>query len=157
MLEGYFAVLTTIFGPLLGFHPAISELLIALIMTFVITLFFRFLIDQNKAKEIKDKVKELQAQAKEFQKENPEKANNIFSEIMKLNGKQMRMSFKAMIPVFIIAALVFPWIAATFEGPVVLLPFSLPYFEADFGWLMWYLLISIPFSTLFRKILGVNL
>jgi len=40
---------------------------------------------------------------------------------------------------------------------VVLLPFWLPYFENDFGWLAWYFLISVVLSFVFRKILGVEL
>ena len=35
------------------------------------------------------------------------------------------------------------------------LPFPLPIWGSHIGWLGWYILISIPFTTLFRKALGV--
>lgn len=38
----------------------------------------------------------------------------------------------------------------------VKLPFYLPGFGYKFGWLMWYIILSFPFSFLFRKILGVE-
>jgi uncharacterized membrane protein (DUF106 family) len=33
----------------------------------------------------------------------------------------------------------------------------LPYFENDFGWLAWYIIVSIPLGILFRKLLRVEL
>jgi hypothetical protein len=44
-----------------------------------------------------------------------------------------------------------------FSRIVVLLPFSLPYFENDFGWLAWYFFTSVVLNFVFRKILGVEL
>lgn len=40
---------------------------------------------------------------------------------------------------------------------VALLPFSLPYFGSDFGWLAWYIITSFALNFVFRKILGVEI
>jgi len=65
------------------------------------------------------------------------------------------MNFRSMIPSMLFVIVFLPWVVLNFTGPVVMLPFSLPYFGNDFGWLMWYMITSIPFSITFRKIMGV--
>jgi uncharacterized membrane protein (DUF106 family) len=45
--------------------------------------------------------------------------------------------------------------AKAFEASIVSLPFSLPFFGNDFGWLAWYIIVSFPLSFIFRKALGV--
>ena len=42
-----------------------------------------------------------------------------------------------------------------FKRIVVNLPFSLPIWGSNIGWLGWYILVSIPMSTVFRKALGI--
>jgi len=155
--EAYYGVLSAVFSPILGFPAPIAEIFLASIIVFIFALFFRFLVDQDKIKGIKEKMKELQDQAKEYQKTDQEKSNKILGEVMKLSNKQMKMSFRAMIPAMGIAFLLFPWIATLFPGAVVNLPFSLPYFGADFGWLGWYLIVSIPLNTLIRRAIGVQI
>lgn len=43
----------------------------------------------------------------------------------------------------------------SFKRVVVNLPFSLPIWGSYIGWLGWYILISIPLTTVFRKALGI--
>lgn len=157
MVDGVYGVLNAIFGPVMGLRPMFAEIVIAVVVTFLITLLYRFLSNPKKMKELRDKAKELSAKAKELQKTNPEEAKKVTSEMMSLTNKQMMANMKPMIGTLLIAALFLPWMAEQFVGPVVNLPFTLPYFGPDFGWLMWYILVSIPFSQLFRKVLGVDL
>jgi len=152
----YYPILSAIFGPILTLPKHIAEFFIAVFIIFIITIFYKFLINQNKMKELKDEQKKMQEKVKELQKTKPEEANKLMSETLKLTNKQMMMNFKPMIATFIFIIAFLPWLATIFEGPVVLLPFTLPYFGADFGWLMWYVVISFPLSMLFRKILGVQ-
>jgi len=44
---------------------------------------------------------------------------------------------------------------ASFKRIVVNLPISLPIWGSNIGWLGWYILVSIPFTTVFRKTLGI--
>jgi len=43
----------------------------------------------------------------------------------------------------------------TLKQIVVNLPFSMPFYGNKLGWLGWYILVSIPMTTVFRKALGV--
>jgi uncharacterized membrane protein (DUF106 family) len=52
---------------LLGLHPAIEELLLAAVIVFITSLIYRFLMNQNEAKEIKTQQKEKQEKMKELQ------------------------------------------------------------------------------------------
>lgn len=156
MFEGYFSILTTIFQPILILPAPVAELIIAAFILFIVTLFYKFLVNQNKVRELKTKLKEKQEEAKEMQKTNPKQANVLMSEILKLTNKQFKMNLKPLFFTFILIIILLPWVASVFPGAVVLLPFSLPFFENDFGWLMWYIIISIPLNQLFRKFMGVE-
>jgi len=155
VLESYYSMLTSLFTPILSLPSVIAELLIAALMIFVITLFYRFLVDQSKMKEIKNQIKEMQTKIKHLQKTNVDEANKVMAEMLKLSNLQFRMSMKPFLFVFIIAILFLPWMAMTFKGPVVYLPFSL-FGINSLGWLAWYIIISIPLNQLFRKALGVE-
>lgn len=156
MFEQINAAMGTVFGPLLGLHPALAVAAIAVLMTFMSTLFYRFLINQTKMREIKQQMGELQKRVKELQKTSPDEAKQAMNELLKIQNTQMRQSFKPMFPTLLLVAIVLPWVASAFNGPVALLPVSLPYFGADFGWLMWYFMVSISVTQVFRKILGVE-
>jgi len=156
MFEGYFSILTTIFQPILVLPAPVAELIIAAFIIFIITLFYRFLVDQNKVRELKTKLKEKQQEAKEVQKTNPKQANALMNEVLKLTNRQFKMNLKPLIFVFILVIILLPWVASVFPGVVVLLPFSLPFLGNDLGWLMWYIIISLPLNQLFRKFMGVE-
>ncbi|MEM7820193.1 MAG: EMC3/TMCO1 family protein [Candidatus Aenigmatarchaeota archaeon] len=156
IVESYYAALSVIFGPLLALPPVLGEAVMATIITLVITLFYKYMVNQAALRELKTQMKALQAKAKELQKTDPEEANKAVTEVLKLSNKQMRMNFKPMLPTLVLVMLLLPWMASVWKGPVAFLPFSLPYFGNDFGWLMWYLLLSIPMTQIFRKMLGVE-
>ncbi|NIO44590.1 MAG: DUF106 domain-containing protein [Candidatus Aenigmarchaeota archaeon] len=205
---------------LTGFPIFIEEILFAAVIIFVTTLIYKFLMNQNEVRELKEKLKEKQARTKELQKTNPEEAKRLMGETLKLSNKQFRMTMKPMMVSLILIIIVLPILAEMYgdkivtiednkgvlnldektynlelteeklilenteckipcndqivgdykwdinlEGEnqvkfsriVVLLPFTLPYFGNDFGWLFWYILISLIFNSIFRKILGVQI
>jgi uncharacterized membrane protein (DUF106 family) len=142
---------------LIGLHPAIEEILIAAVIVFITSLIYRFLMNQKEAREIKIQQKEKQEKMKELQKTNPQEANRVMNEILKLSNKQFKIMMKPMIVSFIIVIMVLPFLPEVFPGAVVNLPFTLPFFGSDFGWLMWYIIVSVPLNSIFRKILGVEI
>jgi len=152
----YETTLATIFSPLLALPPILGEGILAVILTFITTLFYKYLVDQNKVKELKQKQKDLQAKIKELQKIKPEEASAATKEVLELTNKQMMMNMKPMFATMAIVIVILPWMATAFTGTIAVLPFSLPFFGNDFGWLAWYFFISITFTTLFRKLLGVE-
>ena len=139
-----------------GLKPVMAELLVAVIVTFLSTIPYRFLVDQSKVREIKEKQKELQKKVKEVPKDKPEEAGRLSKEVLELTNKQMMMNMKPMFFTLGLVILVLPWMSGAFVGQTALLPFDLPFFGNDFGWLAWYFFISLPFTTLFRKLLGVE-
>lgn len=152
MISGF---LTALFAPILALPAFIAELIIAMIIVFIATLFYRFAVNQNALRELKNEQKEKQEKIKELQKTNPQEATQMMNAVLKLTNKQLRMNIKPLILTLILAFIFLPWLGSVFTEPVVYLPFSLPFFENNFGWLAWYIIVSMPLNFLFRKIMGV--
>jgi uncharacterized membrane protein (DUF106 family) len=204
---------------LTGLPIYIEEILVTAVIVFVTTLAYRFLMNQNDLRELKQKMKEKQEEAKKLQSSSPEESKRVMAETLMLSNKQLRMTMKPMMLTLILFFIFLPFIGEAYgdkvaainnsignitvdgtfynfsldngkinlnnisctlpcdeqtignykwniltEGNntrfsriVVLLPFSLPYFENDFGWLAWYMLVSVILSFVFRKFLGVEL
>ncbi len=158
IVGAYYGILNTLFAPIISLPPIFAEMVLASIIIFVITIFYKYLINQDKMKQIKADVKGYQKKIKELQKEDPEKVKPIMADMMKLTNKQMKMSFKPMIPTMIFVLLFLPWMAELFAGPIIKVPFYWPLAGSEnFGWLIWYIILSIPLTQVFRKILGVEL
>lgn len=148
--------------------PAIiEELIISAVITFAITLVYRFLVNQSEIRELKAKLREHQGKIKELQKTNPTEANKLMAETMNLSSNQFRMNMKPMFMTLIIVAIVLPWMGGIFSGIVIKLPFYSDLFKSLLGWfvgstglikpwLAWYMLVSIPIGQLFRKLIGVE-
>ena len=153
MISGF---LTALFAPILTLPAFIAELIIAIIIVFIATLFSKFIVNQSALRELKNEQKEKQEKLKELQKTNPKEAAQMMNDILRLTNKQLRMNIKPLILTLILAIIFLPWLAIVFTEPVVYLPFSLPFFENDFGWLAWYIIVSFPLNSLFRKFMGVE-
>ena len=157
MIFGSF--LTQIFGSL---SPIIAIVIIAILMGIMAQLPYKFFVNQDKIKYLKDEQKKLQEQIKEAQKEsNLEKSTELMNKSMKLSGQLMQTTFKALGISMIISLgflfILFPWLRATYTQPIVILPFSLPVLGNHIGWLAWYLIVSIPLTLFLRKIMGIEM
>jgi len=142
---------------LIGLPAGIELILIETAIILVITLIYKFLINQNRLRELKEQQKQHQGKIKELQKSNPEEAKKAMNDMLKLSNEQMRMTMKPMMVTLILSLVViFPVLPNLFPGTVVFLPFTLPYFGNDFGWLAWYFIVSIPLNSIIRRILGVE-
>jgi uncharacterized membrane protein (DUF106 family) len=142
---------------LIGLSAGIEELLISSIVIFVLVMVYKLFVNQNELKELKEKLKECQSRSNELQKTNPEEAKRAMADMLNLSNKQLRMNMKPMLVSLLISVVVvFPILPNLFPGSVVMLPFSLPYFGNDFGWLVWYMIVSLPLNSIFRKFLGVE-
>jgi uncharacterized membrane protein (DUF106 family) len=143
---------------LLGLPAGIEEILVAAVVTLVVTLIYKFFINHERLKEIKCQQKEKQEKLKELQKTSPEEAKKCMNEMMALSNEQMKMTMKPMFITLILSIVVtLPILQQLFPGAVVKLPFILPYFEGDFGWVAWYFIVSVPLNSIIRRILGVEL
>ncbi len=129
-----------------------------------------FMVDQKKAKMVKEKVSAMQKEIMDAQRSGDKKriakAKRKQSEMMTLQGEMMRNQMKPMIIYMIPLFAVFYFLRAQFNlVPVAELPFRLSFMQffhqnnpisADqFGFIAWYFATATWFGTIFRKLLGV--
>lgn len=155
MLNGFF---NFIFGWAINLGGPWNILVMSFIITFFITIIYKFTTDQLLLKELKTQVKTYQVQMKEH-KSNPQKLMEIQKESMGLNMKYMKHSMKPMLFTFIPIILIFGWLnttSAVGTKDIISWGFSIPLFGTGLGWLGTYIISSIIFSTILRKIMKVH-
>jgi uncharacterized membrane protein (DUF106 family) len=92
-------------------EPYIIILLIGVALMFVINLGYKFLVKQEEAKAIKDKIEELNKQMKAEQKaKNMAKVNELLSDMLKENNRLMKMTIKPMLLSFVIVLVFLPMV-----------------------------------------------
>lgn len=154
------AMLDFLFTPLTSLDPVLSILIVSASVSTLINLCYKFMIDQSKARAIKERARELQREMKELQKKNDmESMNKIMSEAMKNNTEQMRLMLKPMLVSMLVAVLTLPWLNQTYAGISVAMPASIPYIGSvvPFGWIGWYVLCSMPCILITRKLFGLEM
>jgi len=106
------SLLNPVFGPLLSLNPLVSILILALGITLIITLAYKYLTDQEEMKKLKTKMKDYQKKIRELQKKDPTKAMEMQKKAMELNMKYMKHSFKPTIYTFLPIIIIFGWMNA---------------------------------------------
>lgn len=101
-------------------NPTVAISLIALIILIVINAFYRFLIDQNKAKQVKDRMQELSKEAKKHRGDEA-KSKELMKETMAEQNKLMKMNMKPMIASFVIVAILLPYMADLYKEHTITL------------------------------------
>lgn len=147
MLDGFF---NAVFGWIIDIGTPWSVIILSFIITLFITLVYKFTTNQVHMKEIKDKQKQYQKEMKEL-KHDPALMMEKQKESMKLTGTYFKQSMKPMIYTFIPIILIFGWMRLQYPGDVKMLNLGI----VNFGWLGTYIISSIIFSMVIRKILKV--
>ena len=154
LLDPLYAPITT------ALNPVLAILIFSVLVSTVISICYKFLVDPIKAREIKAKVKSVQERLTEAQKKNDsETMNKLMSEAMRNNSEQMRLMTKPMLVSMLMVIVLLPSLNTTYAGLAVSLPISIPFIGSvlPFGWIGWYFLSSIPFVILTRKLLKVEI
>ena len=125
-------------------NPRISIIILSFIVTLFITIVNYFMTDRNRMKEIKEKQKRLRVELKEF-KDNPQKMMEINKQMMEDMPEQLKHSFKPMLVTIIPLLILFKWLRATFLIT-----------EIAGSWFWWYIISSIAFSMILRKVFGLQ-
>ncbi|MBI2233222.1 MAG: DUF106 domain-containing protein [Candidatus Aenigmarchaeota archaeon] len=95
-------------------------ILFSILTAVVVNIFYKLLVKQQDAKASRERIKELNAKMKEQQKsQNKTEVDVLFKEVMKEQGKIMRMSFKPMIISMIITLVSVPWIGAVYGEKII--------------------------------------
>ncbi|MFH1063457.1 MAG: EMC3/TMCO1 family protein [Candidatus Woesearchaeota archaeon] len=105
------SLLNPIFSPILGLPPLVSIVIISLLVSFLITIVYKFMTDQTMMKDLKTRQKEFQKKMKEHRQE-PDKLMKIQKQAMEVNMKYMTQSFKPTLITFIPIILIFGWLNA---------------------------------------------
>ena len=112
VLDGFF---NFIFGPVVNNLPlVVSMAIITLIITFIITLTYKYLTNQSEIKTAKEETKMLQQELKKH-KNNPQKMMEINQEIWKRSAVLMKGSFKPTLITLIPIIIIFGWMSTAFS------------------------------------------
>ena len=104
-------LLNPVFFPLLNLPTLWAVILLSFLISFVITLLYKYTTNQNLMKQLKDEMKEFQKEIKELRKE-PEKAMQVQKKAMQTNMKYMTQSMKSTLYSFIPIIIIFSWMTA---------------------------------------------
>ena len=129
-----------------NWNPLVSLLIFSLIVTLLSTLAYKFLTNQKEMKEAKEELKKMQSEMK-LVKDDPSQMLEKQKQMWEKNLVLMKNSFKPVIYTFIPFLLVFFLLRESFE-PLGKIAFGLSWF-----WI--YLISSLVFNILLRKILKV--
>ena len=135
-------------GVLLNWNVTIGMLLITAVITLITTILQKYLTDQDMLKTIKEEQKIVQQEMK-LAKEHPEKSMELSKKSMELTMKAMPMTMRPAMYTIIPFVLFLRWFNDYFTvNPVHILGFM--------SWFWAYLIFSIIFSSIFRKMMKVH-
>ncbi|MEK6839607.1 MAG: EMC3/TMCO1 family protein [Nanoarchaeota archaeon] len=151
-------ILDVIFSPLTNnLPPQLSLIVISILITFLITIAYKYLSNQQAIKALRDEIKILQEEIKK-NRDNKEKVMDLNTQLMKKNWPLMRHTMWPSLYTLIPVLILFSWLRATYlpAGDLFAWGFKIPFFGIGIGWLWTYILTSLVTNTLFRKLLKVS-
>ncbi|RMF89679.1 MAG: DUF106 domain-containing protein [Methanobacteriota archaeon] len=173
VFEPFYGILDTLFHPVFSLFPGDQKLslmtgifVVSIIISLITTVVTVKVIDQDEMKRNKKKLKTYQERFTEATKKGDEKrAKKIQSEMMQVQSQVMKSSFAPMLYTFVPIIIVFRWLyqyapLQTFileKGYLVSLPFTLPRYGTELGWLGWYIICSLMTSTVIRKAFNLQM
>lgn len=137
-------------GSLLKWNTTYGMLILVLIISLIIILFQKYGTDQETLRQIKKEQKEAREEMKKY-KNDPEKLLEFNKKQMEKIPKIFEITMRPLIYTFVPLILFFRWFYDFFSAP------GMENFRF-FGFLSWfwfYLIFSIIFSSIFRKVLKV--
>ena len=142
------SILNPTAGFLMNWNLTRGMMIVVLIITFITTLVQKYGTDQETLREMKKEQKILQEEMKKY-KDNPEKIMELQKKQLEFIPKTMKLSMRAIAYTGIPLILSFRWFMDYFE--------LIPEFKffGFFTWFWFYLVFSIIFSSVLRKIMNV--
>jgi len=126
-------------------------------LSLAVTLVYKYATDQAVMKDLKAQLKQYQEQMKAA-KGDMVKLGEIQKKSMSTNMKLMKQNFKPMLITMAPFLIIFWWLRSVFEG-VTVIPFDFHFplsgLETGLGWIGFYIILSMIFTTAFRKALKV--
>ncbi len=145
--NGVHAAFDPSIGKLLDWNKTVGMIFITLVIVALTTILQKYATDQKTLKEIKDEQKKLQEEMK-LHKHNPDKVMQLNQRSMELVGKAMPLTMRPIIYTAIPFVLFIRWFTDYFAlNPGRILGMS---------WFWAYLVLSIVFSSVLRKVFKVH-
>lgn len=145
-------MLESIFNPTIGKLLLLPEpfgiIAISFLLTLIVTLSYKYLTNQTEMKELKGTLKKLQEEYKAFSGQE-QKKNEIRQQMLEKNMKYMIAGFKPMLFTLIPLLLIFSWLNGYYTS------IGNPKVFIGLSWIWTYIIFSIVFSLVLRKILKV--
>jgi len=141
------AILDPTLGSLLNWNATYGMLLIVAVLSFIMTLVQKYGTDQATLRELKKEQKLLQGEMKKY-KENPEKLLELNKKQMEFIPKTMELTMRPVMYTIVFFVLFFRWFSDYFAT----VEFE---FLGFLSWIWFYIIFSMIFSTVFRKIMKV--
>ena len=149
-----------------NFNMLLGVSFMSILVSIIIMLVTAKVTDQKEMKRTREKMKKLQEKLKVAQKKKDTKqANKLSKDMMTMQTAMMSNSMKPMLYTFVPIIIIFGWLRqyavlqdfVEVQGYLVTLPFALPHWGSQLGWLGWYIMCSFPASSIIRKILKMDI
>jgi uncharacterized membrane protein (DUF106 family) len=124
-------------------NPVLGILVVSFVISLLVTLVYKYTINQEQMKELKKRQKETQEKIKSH-KDKPEKMMELNKELMAQTGEMMKHQFKPMLFTLLPLLFMFKWMRALF--------ISTPF---EKSWIIYYIVFSLISNILFKKIFKV--
>ncbi len=136
------SVLNPTLGAMLNWNIWVGFIFVIALTSLILTLAQKYLSNQTELKELKKEQKILQEEMKKY-KEHPEKMLELQKKQLEFIPKTFELTMKPLLYTSIPIILLFRWFGE--------------YLQPIFGgwWILWYLIGSLVFSSIFRKVFDV--
>ena len=160
-----YALLDELFSPILAFGPAVSLTFIAFMVSLIMVISYKVLVNRELLLRTKERMKRLKEMTMEAQKSKDlTKIESITREMMELNKLYLKEVIKPLLVSLLVFIIFFPWMSKRFSGMVVL---RLPLIKTTgnfkdiivgngLGWVSWYLIVSLIIGWILRRSFGVE-
>jgi uncharacterized membrane protein (DUF106 family) len=140
-----------------GMAPIAEVTILTISLAFIISLVYRVFTDPKEIRRIKEHLASYREKIKKAQKSgNAKEVNKFTDEMLRLQREQFGKSFKPMMVTFLVFLIALRIFDTYYSEVVITSPFSIPFAGTEFGWFVWYFLLIIPTTMIFRKLLGVD-
>lgn len=136
-------------GHVLSLPEPYGLMIVSLILTLLMTLAYKFFTNQTMMKQLKDEMKDMQGKLKDTT-QTVEQKMHLQKNMMAKNLEYMKHSMKPMLITFLPIIVIFGWLRNYYTS------IGNPKIFFGLTWLWAYLIFSIIFSILIRKLLKVN-
>jgi len=134
-------------GKLIELSPLWGMIVIVFVITLILTLVQKYTTNQNELRKLKEEQKILQEEMKKY-KDSPEKLMEFNKKQMEFIPKTFDLTMGSIIYTFVPIVLFFRWFNDIFAV------INYKYF-GFLSWIWFYLIFSIIFSSILRKVLKV--